>query len=96
LPRGEVQNVFVDFNINDLVKVRLTETGRRIHREEHDRLIEAIVGRGGKGPEYSPPREDDEGFCSFQLWSLMKMFGDHLSMSNDRPFDTTIRIHHRN
>lgn len=64
-------------NINDSVWVRLTDAGRRIHREHHEELSDFATNNGGHPIPYEPPPEID-GFCKFQLWMLMDIFGYHV------------------
>jgi hypothetical protein len=65
------------FNINENVRVRLTESGRRI-------LLES--GR-------SIPREDLNGWSEWQLWVLMEAFGPHLHIGVlPTPFETEIEL----
>lgn len=78
------------FNINENVKVRLTDYGRRLHKENWSRLV-AMAGRP-KGWDYSPPKEDAEGWSEWQLWTLMQELGPHIHMGGDNPFDLEIEI----
>lgn len=80
------------FNINDNVKVRLREPGRQIHRAWIDDLNQTIKARGGKGFDYTPPREDADGWSTWQLWSLMQTFGPYMSLGLDPPFETWIEL----
>jgi hypothetical protein len=75
----------VKFNVNEKVKVRLTDTGRRIHRKQWDEL-------GITSFKYQPPKEDARGWSEWQLWCLMREFGQHLNNGFDPPFETEIRI----
>lgn len=79
--------MYTKFNINDTVKVKLTERGKQIHREEWDRVF------GDKsGFIYTPPLEDENGYSRWQMWSLMKIFGNHMGLGLDCPFETNILI----
>lgn len=79
--------MYTKFNINDTVKVKLTERGKKLHREEWDRVF------GDKsGFTYSLPKEDENGYSSWQMWSLMETFGKHVSLGCECPFDTDILI----
>lgn len=86
LPKGEE----VNFNINDYVRVKLTERGFEILKkdaEEFRRLYPtALLGA------YVPPKVDAEGYSKFQLWHLMKEFGPHITMGTVPPFGTIIDI----
>ncbi len=76
------------FNINNYVRVKLTDRGRENHRKNHDELF---AGWSEK-PEYRPPVEDAEGWSKWQMWSLMADFGPHISIGMNPPFETEIEI----
>lgn len=78
------------FNINDNVYVKLTEHGRRVHHEEHVRFWKS-VGHSSP-PEYTPPKEDSEGWSKWQMWELMREFGSHIGMGKCNVFETTIML----
>lgn len=72
------------FNLNDHVLVRLTEHGRKLHRDDYDK---------SKSPyPYKEPEEDEQGWSKWQLWELMRAFGPHLYNGCELPFETTIEI----
>lgn len=80
----------ITMNVNDYVQVRLTELGRKIHRENYDSLNAEY---GGKLPmNYEAPKEGAEGWSSWQLWHLMEEFGKHMGNGRELVFETTIRI----
>lgn len=77
------------FNVNEYVRVKLTERGRQIlldeaaeFRREHPQV---------KSP-HSLPKEDEEGWSKWQMWSLMQHFGPHIHLGFDPPFETEIDI----
>jgi len=78
------------FNINHNVKVRLTDHGRAVHREEHTKFWQAWA----KLPEpyYHAPKEDADGWSTWQLHSLMRAFGQHVNMGCPLCFETDIEI----
>ena len=78
----------IDFNINGYVWVRLTDRGRRIHREQHEQLLRDVPGMS---IPYSPPVEED-GWSRWQLWCLMAHFGPYIGAAMDEPFETGIQI----
>jgi hypothetical protein len=79
--------MYTKFNINATVKVKLSERGKQIHREEWECVF-------GNNPNftYSPPQEDEEGYSKWQMWSLMEMFGSYCGLGFDLPFHTDILI----
>lgn len=76
------------FNINNSVRVKLTEYGRECLRKNHNQLFEGSTVR----PEYSPPKEDADGWSEWQLWCLMSEIGPHISLGFNPPFETEIEI----
>ena len=77
------------FNINDNVKVKLTQHGKDVLKEKHRRFW-ADVGK--QMAWYTPPEEDSEGWSEWQLWQLMGELGDELHMGCKMPFETEIEI----
>lgn len=78
------------FNINDKVKVQLTELGRKILDDQH-RALEArfpAVKQFGR----HDPKDDSDGWSEWQLWELMNKFGGHFGNGRPLPFHTIIRI----
>lgn len=75
-------------NLNDTVKVKLTEKGRQILKDEH----EALKKRFPSISEYKEKEVDKSGYTQFQLWSLIKTFGPSIYLGCDVPFETTIMI----
>ena len=80
------------FNINDKVKVRLTETGKKILQDNRRELNRRIKECGGEGLGELEIEVDDEGFTECQLWVLMQTFGKHIMMGCDLPFGTNILL----
>lgn len=79
------------FNINDMVRVRLTERGRKIHRDEFEKYKTAYPSVPGF-QTYSPPKEDADGWSEWQMWCLMELFGPHIFITAEPPFHSTIEI----
>lgn len=76
----------VAFNINDTVRVKITEKGHALLRKDHEEFFAKLAS---KRP-YEPPKEDAEGYSRWQLWSLMQSFGPHISLGFETPFDPAI------
>lgn len=76
-------------NINDTVRVKLTNKGHAIHAANHA-LWCAVNGM--KNFPYQKPAEDDEGWSEWQVWELMHQFGSHLYAGGKLPFETAIEI----
>jgi hypothetical protein len=76
----------VKFNINDYVRVRLSNGGKLTHRRQHDELRKQFPSIG----KYVPPKVDSDGYSRWQLWSLMQTFGPAISLGSEPPFETEI------
>ena len=53
----------VRINLNESVKFKLSERGKEIYRHRYDGL---------------EPELDDDGYMSMQLWTFMRVFGEHM------------------
>lgn len=76
----------IPFNVNNMVRVKLTDHGRDLLRQEHQRKFAAY---GDRFP-YSEPEEDAEGYSRWQLWDLMSKLGSNISLGCQMPFDSQI------
>ena len=80
----------ITINLNDIVKVKLTNVGKDIYYHQNDELNEVIKRRGGRLLENRMPRVDEEGYTSFQLHDLMTLYGPHVAMWKQLPFETNM------
>lgn len=78
------------FNINDQVRVKLTEAGLALLRAQHEQMN--IEWR--RNDPFVPPKVDADGWTEYQLWDLMFTFGQEMHMGNfgRMPFETTIQL----
>lgn len=62
-------------NWNSVIKVKLNSRGKDIYFHRWDELIE-------KGLKFTPsyPEEDEKGFCVFQLWEFMQIYGRYIGV----------------
>lgn len=79
------------FNINNHVRVRLTDAGRAIHREWTDNLYSSMPA-AKREYQYTPPIEDSDGWSTWQMWNLMQIFGSSCGLSSELPFQTVIEF----
>lgn len=73
-------------NCNTQVKVKLTDLGVSILKEQHDELSEHVISRGGKGLGEFKLNTDVHGYYQTQLWILMSTFGHVMHMGSKLPF----------
>lgn len=76
------------FNVNEMVKVKLTSAGLEELKRQHEDLKQST---GYKG-EFSEPTVDEDGYSLWQLWVLMSTFGHMMINGGDVPFETEIII----
>jgi len=81
----------MEFNINYRVKVKLTDHGRKLHKEKHQRFW-LNAGRPDLAGSYISPPEDGEGWSSWALWELMSDFGEFIHVASPLVFETVIQI----
>ena len=63
------------YNINDRIKVKLTEYGNSILKADTTATLDML--KNFNYPEYSPYHTDKDGYIEFQLWDFMRIFGSH-------------------
>jgi hypothetical protein len=69
-------------NLNDIIKVKLTDAGKDIFYHKYDDLNKRIAESGSKHPiEPRFPDVDDEGYSRFQLWDFMWIYGKHMMLA---------------
>ena len=78
------------FNLNDYVMVRLNDKGKKILKEQHDKLYARLPVEALR--KYRPPKEDENGYSKWQLWTLMNELGHACFIGFDPPFETEIII----
>ena len=68
----------IRINLNELIKVKLTDWGKEIYYHQYDRTNQ-IAGREICKPRF--PKEDENGYTEFQLWYFMELYGKHMGMT---------------
>lgn len=77
------------FNVNDEVRVKLTSRGLEIHRRNFDEFKQEFPNFPY---EYTPPKEDAEGWSVWQMHALMSEFGKHMTLAGPVPFHAEIEL----
>lgn len=77
------------FNINNIVRIKLTRRGEEILRKQFNELAARYPASFG---EYVLPKKDSRGFTEFQMWEVMNKFGQDTFNGSDLAFETTIEI----
>ena len=76
----------IKINLNETVKVKLTDYGKDVYYHQFDDLNKRIIKNGGKPIEPHFPKEDENGYCEMQLWGLMDLYGNYMSMGPQNVF----------
>lgn len=80
------------FNLNQMVKVKLAAAGVEIMRKRHEELHNRVKARNGIGIDPFKLKLDEEGFTPFVAWEFIQIFGEHISIGFNPPFDINIKI----
>lgn len=78
----------MNFNINDSVKVKLTEIGLNEMKRQHNELNFLIPNL----PDFTPRITDDNGYSTFQMHDLMNRFGHMMVAGLQLPFEPDIKL----
>lgn len=62
-----------EFNINDFIKVKLTEHGRNMHIQNYKKYLGENYNKN-----FYVPKKDRQGLTKYQLWEFMNIFGEHM------------------
>jgi hypothetical protein len=73
---------FANSNLNDYIKVKLTEFGRKIYRS-------SFVSLGLPEPHINV---DEDGYTRFQIHDFINVFGEHFHIGCELPCETNIQI----
>lgn len=68
----------IRINLNEPIKVKLTDWGKEIYYHQYDRTNQ-IAGREICKPKF--PKEDENGYTEFQLWCFIELYGMHMGMT---------------
>lgn len=76
-------------NVNSFIKIKLTQTGINILRQQHERrrIVCKELDIGAFNLHL-----DAHGYYIIQLWEFAQMFGEHLKNGLNSPFETEIII----
>ena len=80
-------------NINYNIKAKLNDYGVEILKARHRQLIES--SQGAYNQPFTLPSTDENGYSIFQLWTFMQIFGPHLHLNSEIPFEADIIIPNR-
>lgn len=79
------------FNINDPVRVKLTEVGMAEYRRQAAE-VRARLPEHARDMIASEPKLDADGYCTAQMWDVMQTFGHLCGVGRPQPFAAVIQI----
>lgn len=83
------------FNINENVKVKLTDVGVEILKKQHEefkrRMTEADPNANIKDFDLNDYLDED-GYFVTSMYTLMEQFGEYMNTSSNLPFKSNIEI----
>lgn len=80
----DLSNIKSSINLNEIIKVKLTDHGKDIYYKYHKDFYDRIGRDYNKDLDISPyPKIDEEGFTKFQLWEFMNIYGEHMNVGMD-------------
>lgn len=79
-------NEMNEVNLNDTVKVRLTEEGIQVLARQHNELRKKMLTKGWKDSGEFVLRLDSEGYYTTQLWTLINKFSDNIDLGEEPMF----------
>ena len=74
-------------NLNDEVKIKLNDKGIEILKQEHERINQLLERK-----DKFEVKLDEDGYYKEQLWRIMQVFGKHIALGADVPFETDIIV----
>lgn len=68
----------IRINLNEPIKVKLTDLGKEIYYHQYD-----STNQGRNICKITPkfPKEDENGYTEFQLWSFIELYGEYMGMT---------------
>lgn len=69
----------IKINLNEFVKVKLTDFAKDIYYHQYDDLNEIIIKKGGNPIDPKMPEIDHDGYTKMQLWELMRIYGKYMN-----------------
>ena len=80
----------VAINLNEVVKVKLTDYGKEIYFHRFDKVNE-LAGR--EVCKSSFPKVDADGYSRFQLWDFIHLYGNYIGMAKKNVIEPLEIVH---
>ena len=75
-------------NLNQYIKVKLSDLGKEIYYHQYDKANERIKLCGGKPIKPTMPKVDAEGYTQFQIWQFMNLYGEYMTIWGGQVLET--------
>lgn len=77
-------------NLNQQIKVQLTERG---HEDHHNMWYNTFTTQARREQyPYQPPKEDANGWSTWMMWDFMRIFGPVMGMGCTFPVEFHIEV----
>lgn len=76
----------IKINLNEFVKVKLTDFAKDIYYHQYDDLNEIIIKKGETPITPKMPKIDRDGYTKIQLWELMQIYGKYMKLGGTTCF----------
>jgi hypothetical protein len=83
-----MKDKYVKFNMNNRVKVKLTDKGKTIFSELDKKVDKHIVDIIGQNVYSS--RISEKGYVVMQMWEFIEVFGQYMYLGVDLPVEMDI------
>lgn len=85
---------YVDVNLNNYIKVKLTEDGLRAWKEHDDFYLREsdLLEEHSRPIEHYQNQVDQDGYVSFQIHHFMHVFGDFATVDADKYFGMRVQV----
>ena len=75
-------------NINDFIKVKLTNKGKNIYHKFYTEIYDEINDKPNIDINRFYPKVDDEGYTKMQLHEFMQIFGQYFGVGKNMIMET--------
>lgn len=75
-------------NLNQNIKVKLSDLGKEIYYHQYDEVNEKIKRFGCKPIKPTMPKVDAEGYTQFHMWRFMNLYGEYMTIFGEQVLET--------
>ena len=82
----------LEFNINEIIKVKLYDKGYQVLVDNHNSYLGIIKSFDRRDIDYYKSQADENGYTEFQMWGFMNIFGKYIQLGKTGYFNYNIII----